>query len=240
MWSRTGNWSRWTPMRWRWGTPSSSRPEERVPLDGVILEGRSALDTAALTGESLPREVEAGDDVISGCVNLSGLLKVRVTKAFEESTVAKIRDLVENATSKKAKAENFITRFARYYTPSVVVAAVLLAVLPPLLGGGDWGKWFHQPWSSCHLLPLRPGDLGAPELLRRHRRGLPGGHSGEGRQTTWRCWPTPRSWSLTRPAPSPRASSTSPPSTQTSAMRTGSWRWRPWRRATPTTPSPAP
>ena len=117
---------------------------ERVPLDGVILEGRSALDTAALTGESLPREVEAGDDVISGCVNLSGLLKVRVTKAFEESTVAKILDLVENATSKKAKAENFITRFARYYTPSVVVAAVLLAVLPPLLGGGDWGKWFHQ------------------------------------------------------------------------------------------------
>ena len=117
---------------------------ERVPLDGVILEGRSTLDTAALTGESLPREVEAGDDVISGCVNLSGLLKVRVTKAFEESTVAKILDLVENATSKKAKAENFITRFARYYTPSVVVAAVLLAVLPPLLGGGDWGKWFHQ------------------------------------------------------------------------------------------------
>ena len=117
---------------------------ERVPLDGVILEGRSTLDTAALTGESLPREVEAGDDVISGCVNLSGLLKVRVTKAFEESTVAKILDLVENATSKKAKAENFITKFARYYTPSVVVAAVLLAVLPPLLGGGDWGKWFHQ------------------------------------------------------------------------------------------------
>ena len=117
---------------------------ERVPLDGVVLEGRSTLDTAALTGESLPREVEAGDDVISGCVNLSGLLKVRVTKAFEESTVAKILDLVENATSKKAKAENFITRFARYYTPSVVVAAVLLAVLPPLLGGGDWGKWFHQ------------------------------------------------------------------------------------------------
>ena len=117
---------------------------ERVPLDGVILEGRSTLDTAALTGESLPREVEAGDDVISGCVNLSGLLKVRVTKAFEESTVAKILDLVENATSKKAKAENFITKFARYYTPSVVAAAVLLAVLPPLLGGGDWGKWFHQ------------------------------------------------------------------------------------------------
>ena len=117
---------------------------ERVPLDGVILEGRSTLDTAALTGESLPREAEAGDDVISGCVNLSGLLKVRVTKSFEESTVAKILDLVENAAGKKAKAENFITKFARYYTPSVVAAAVLLAVLPPLLGDGDWSKWFHQ------------------------------------------------------------------------------------------------
>ena len=117
---------------------------ERVPLDGVILEGRSTLDTAALTGESLPREAEAGDDVISGCVNLSGLLKVRVTKPFEESTVAKILDLVENAAGKKAKAENFITKFARYYTPSVVAAAVLLAVLPPLLGDGDWSKWFHQ------------------------------------------------------------------------------------------------
>ena len=117
---------------------------ERVPLDGVILEGRSTLDTAALTGESLPREAEAGDDVISGCINLSGLLKVRVTKSFEESTVAKILDLVENAAGKKAKAENFITKFARYYTPSVVAAAVLLAVLPPLLGDGDWSKWFHQ------------------------------------------------------------------------------------------------
>ena len=117
---------------------------ERVPLDGVILEGRSTLDTAALTGESLPREAEAGDDVISGCVNLSGLLKVRVTKSFEESTVAKILDLVENAAGKKAKAENFITKFARYYTPSVVAAAAVLAVLPPLLGDGDWSKWFHQ------------------------------------------------------------------------------------------------
>ena len=116
---------------------------ERVPLDGVILEGRSTLDTAALTGESLPREAEAGDDVISGCVNLSGLLKVRVTKSFEESTVAKILDLVENAAGKKAKAENFITKFARYYTPSVVAAAAVLAVLPPLLGDGDWSKWFH-------------------------------------------------------------------------------------------------
>ena len=105
---------------------------ERIPLDGVVLEGTSNVDTAALTGESLPREAQPGDDVISGCVNLSGLLRVRVTKAFEESTVAKILDLVENSSSKKAKAENFITKFARYYTPAVVLAAVALALLPPL------------------------------------------------------------------------------------------------------------
>ena len=111
---------------------------ERIPLDGVVLEGSSTLDTAALTGESLPRQVESGDDVISGCVNLSGLLKVQVTKAFEESTVAKILDLVENSASKKAKAENFITRFARYYTPIVVLAAVALAFLPPLFTSRQW------------------------------------------------------------------------------------------------------
>ena len=117
---------------------------ERVPLDGVVLEGRSDLDTAALTGESLPREVQSGDDVISGCVNLTGLLKVRVTKGFEESTVSKILDLVENAGSKKARAENFITKFARYYTPAVVIAAVALAVLPPLLGVMAWSESLHR------------------------------------------------------------------------------------------------
>ena len=111
---------------------------ERIPLDGVVLEGSSTVDTAALTGESLPRRVESGDDVISGCVNLSGLLKVQVTKAFEESTVAKILDLVENSASKKAKAENFITKFARYYTPIVVLAAVALAFLPPLFISIQW------------------------------------------------------------------------------------------------------
>ena len=111
---------------------------ERIPLDGVVLEGTSTLDTAALTGESLPRQVQPGDDVVSGCVNLSGLLKVQVTKAFEESTVSKILDLVENASSKKAKAEHFITRFARYYTPIVVLAAVALALLPPLFTQVSW------------------------------------------------------------------------------------------------------
>ena len=111
---------------------------ERIPLDGVVLEGTSNVDTAALTGESLPREAQPGDDVISGCVNLSGLLRVRVTKAFEESTVAKILDLVENSSSKKAKAETFITKFARYYTPAVVLAAVALALLPPLFTSIQW------------------------------------------------------------------------------------------------------
>ena len=116
---------------------------ERIPLDGVVLEGSSTVDTAALTGESLPRRVESGDDVISGCVNLSGLLKVRVTKAFEESTVAKILDLVENSASKKAKAENFITKFARYYTPVVVFCALALAVVPPLFVG-NWTGWVQK------------------------------------------------------------------------------------------------
>lgn len=120
------------------------KPGERIPLDGVVLEGSSAVDTAALTGESLPRDVRPGDDVISGCVNQSGLLRVRVTKVFGESTVAKILDLVENSSSKKAKAENFITRFARYYTPAVVIGAVLLAVLPPLFFGGFWNEWIHR------------------------------------------------------------------------------------------------
>ena len=120
------------------------KPGERVPLDGVILEGTSALNTAALTGESLPRDVQPGDDVISGCVNLTGLLRVRTTKEFGDSTVSKILDLVENSSSKKAKAEQFITRFARWYTPVVVIGAVLLAVIPPLVAGGDWSKWIEQ------------------------------------------------------------------------------------------------
>ena len=117
---------------------------ERVPLDGTVLEGTSSLDTAALTGESLPRDVQAGDEVVSGCVNLTGVLHVRVNKPFGESTVAKILDLVENSSSKKAKAENFITKFARYYTPAVVFAALALAALPPLLGMGPWLMWVQR------------------------------------------------------------------------------------------------
>ena len=122
------------------------QPGERVPIDGVVVEGASTLNTAALTGESLPREVKAGDDIISGCVNLSGLLKVRTSREFGESTVSRILDLVENSSMKKARAENFITRFARIYTPAVCYGALALAVLPPLvltvLGQpaqlGDW------------------------------------------------------------------------------------------------------
>lgn len=113
---------------------------ERVPLDGTVLEGVSALDTAALTGESLPRDVAPGDEVISGCVNLSGLLHVRVSKPFGQSTVARILDLVENSSEKKAQAEHFITKFARYYTPIVVFAALALAVIPSALTG-QWGVW---------------------------------------------------------------------------------------------------
>lgn len=120
------------------------KPGERVPLDGVILEGSSSLDTAALTGESLPRQVAPGDEVISGCVNQSGLLRVRTTKPYGESTVARILDLVENSSSKKAKVENFITRFARYYTPAVVLAAVALAVLTPLLTSVGWQEGLHR------------------------------------------------------------------------------------------------
>ena len=116
---------------------------EKIPLDGLVLEGSSLVNTSALTGESVPRQVHPGDSVISGCVNQNGLLRVQVTKAFGESTVQKILDLVENASSKKAKAENFITKFARYYTPVVVFCALALAVVPPLFVG-DWTGWVQK------------------------------------------------------------------------------------------------
>jgi len=123
------------------------KPGERVPLDGVVLEGNSALNTAALTGESLPRDVTVGDDVVSGCVNQGGLLRVRASKPYGESTVAKILDLVENASAKKAKTEAFITRFARIYTPLVCAAALLLFLLPPLIAGGGWRVWGERALS---------------------------------------------------------------------------------------------
>ena len=117
------------------------KPGERVPIDGTVIEGASQLDTAALTGESVPRHVEAGMDVISGCVNMTGLLRVRTEKPFGESTVSRILELVENAAEKKARTENFITRFARYYTPTVTGLALLLAIVPPLVGMGAWSDW---------------------------------------------------------------------------------------------------
>ena len=131
------------------GTVIVVQPGERVPIDGVIVEGTSALNTAALTGESLPRDVQAGDEVISGCVNMTGLLKVKTTKEFGESTVSKILDLVENSSMKKARAENFITRFARVYTPAVCYSALALAMLPPivllLLGQpARFGDWIYR------------------------------------------------------------------------------------------------
>lgn len=120
------------------------KPGERIPLDGEILEGATTMNTSALTGESLPREAAAGEHVISGCVNLTGLIRVRVTKPYGESTVAKILDLVENSSAKKAKTENFITKFARYYTPTVVIGAVLLAALPPLALGQSFTLWLER------------------------------------------------------------------------------------------------
>jgi Cd2+/Zn2+-exporting ATPase len=120
------------------------KPGERIPLDGIVAEGFSTIDTSALTGESVPREVEVGKEVISGCINQTGRLTIEVTKEFGESTVAKILDLVENASNKKAKAENFITKFARYYTPAVVISAAILAVLPPLITGQAFGMWISR------------------------------------------------------------------------------------------------
>ena len=128
------------------GTVIVVQPGEKVPIDGVIISGNSTLNTSALTGESLPREVIEGDAVISGCVNLSGLLRIETTKVFGESTVSKILDLVENSSMKKSKSENFITRFARYYTPAVCIGALVLAMLPPLINlvignPADWSQW---------------------------------------------------------------------------------------------------
>lgn len=147
------------------------KPGEKVPLDGVVIKGASELDTKALTGESMPAEVKEGNDIISGSINLNGVLEIQVTKLFDDSTVAKILELVESASSRKAKAETFITRFARGYTPAVVVLALLLAVIPPLLFGGNWSTWIYRALSflvvscPCALVISVPlsffGGLGA-------------------------------------------------------------------------------
>ena len=141
------------------GTIIVVKPGEKIPIDGEVVEGSSTLNTSALTGESLPREVESGDEVISGCININGLLKIRTTKEFGESTVSKILDLVENASSRKSKAEDFISKFARVYTPAVVAAAIALALVPPFVRMGfmgvpaDWDVWIYRALtflvSSC-------------------------------------------------------------------------------------------
>ena len=138
------------------GTIIVVQPGEKVPIDGVITEGTSTLNTSALTGESLPRDAKAGDEVISGCINMTGLLKIRTTKEFGESTVAKILNLVENATAKKAEAENFISKFAKYYTPIVVFLAVALAIIPSVITGA-WGKWVYR--ALCFLVISCPCAL---------------------------------------------------------------------------------
>ena len=132
------------------GTVITVQPGEKIPIDGIVEEGSAALNTSALTGESLPRDVQPGDEVVSGCVNMSGVLKIRTTKEFGESTVSKILDLVENASSRKSRSENFISRFAKYYTPAVVFGALALAVLPPAVRGlfmglsPEWGDWIYR------------------------------------------------------------------------------------------------
>ena len=147
---RGGSLERVDPDEVEPGTVIVVQPGEKVPIDGVIIEGESTLNTAALTGESLPREAGVGDEIISGCINMSGLLRIRTTKEFGESTVSKILDLVENASSRKSRSEAFISRFARIYTPAVCGSALALAVIPPLvrmLGmglGGDWGTWVYR------------------------------------------------------------------------------------------------
>lgn len=147
------------------------KPGEKVPLDGIVVKGTGGLDTKALTGESMPVEVKENDAILSGSINLNGVLEVEVTKLFDDSTVAKIMELVENASFRKAKAENFITRFAKIYTPVVVSLALILAVIPPLLFGGEWGTWIYRACSflvvscPCALVISVPlsffGGLGA-------------------------------------------------------------------------------
>ena len=132
------------------GTVIIVQPGEKVPIDGVVVEGTSTLNTSALTGESVPREAKAGDEIISGCINLTGVLKIRTTKEFGESTVSKVLELVEESTSRKSRSENFISKFAKYYTPAVCYGALALAVLPPLVrmfamgAAPQWNDWIYR------------------------------------------------------------------------------------------------
>ena len=145
---RNGNIEKINPAHVKVGEIIVIKPGEKVPLDGHIIEGNTSLDTKALTGESLPREAKVGEEVLSGCINLSGTIKVEVSKEFGESTVSKILDLVENASSKKAKSENFITKFAEYYTPVVVTIALALAIIPPfVMQNQEFADWLYRALS---------------------------------------------------------------------------------------------
>ena len=163
-------------------------PVRKVPIDGVVVEGTSTLNTSALTGESVPREITVDQDVISGCVNLTGLLKIRTTKEFGESTVSKILDLVENSSMKKSKSENFITKFARYYTPAVCYSALALAILPPVINlimgnPAAWSTWIIRALTflviSCPCALVISIPL---SFLRRNRSSKCLWYSGEGVQ----------------------------------------------------------
>ena len=154
---------------------------EKVPVNGRIIEGTSSLDTSALTGESLPREVGKHDEVLGGCININGTLRIKVTSVFADSAVAKILEMVEHASEKKGKAEKFITKFSKIYTPAVVVAAVLLAVIPPLVTGQPFASWVNRaPHFPCNFLPLRPCYLGAAFLLFGNRRRIQERYSHKG------------------------------------------------------------
>ena len=145
---RDGKEERVTPEEVKIGESIIVKPGEKIPLDGIVIEGKTTLDTKALTGEAVPKEVEEGEQILSGCININGVIKIKVTKKFGESTVSKILNLVENASSKKAKSENFITKFAEYYTPIVVVIAIILAILPPLIiEGASFQEWLYRALS---------------------------------------------------------------------------------------------
>ena len=166
------------------------KPGEKIPLDGTVIEGSSSLDTVALTGESIPRGVDVGGEVISGCVNISGVLRVKTTKSFGESTASKIVDLVENASANKSQSETFITRFAHIYTPIVVFMALALAFIPPFFASSyadAFGTWLYRALTFfadvlSGELPVRPGHLGAADVLWRYRRGFAQRHPHQGRQ----------------------------------------------------------
>ncbi len=187
------------------------RAGERVPVDGRVLEGKGSLDVSSLTGESLPRSFAEGDEILSGSVNLSGMVKITAEKEFYDSTVSRILDLVENASSKKAATENFITKFARYYTPAVVVSAVIIGVVPPLfIGTHAFPEWIKRALTflvvSCPCALV----ISIPLAFSAGSAGLPAAESSSRAATVSNCSPVPARWFLTRRAPSQRVVLPSP------------------------------